>query len=175
MLLRFADDTFSESYISTIGVDFRFKTFVVDRKIVKLQIVTDIQWDTAGQERYKSITNAYYRGVDGVIVVFDLTDLKSFASVQGWMSEAKGMGVAAQFMLLAGNKSDLPRSVTLEQAEECARGHSVDYVETSAKTSSQVEELFAQMGRILLKYKGPDIDAAAKLRKAAGAKSPCCT
>lgn len=175
LLLRFADDTFSESYISTIGVDFRFKTFVVDRKIVKLQIVTVTQWDTAGQERYKSITNAYYRGVDGVIVVFDLTDAKSFANVQSWMTEAKGQAVDEKFILLAGNKCDLERSVSEADAQDCARYHGVDYIETSAKTNFQVEALFAKIGRILLEHKAPDIDAAAKLRKAAATKGPCCT
>ena len=60
LLLRFADDSFTESYISTIGVDFRFRTVKVGEKYVKLQI-----WDTAGQERFRTITSAYYRGADG--------------------------------------------------------------------------------------------------------------
>jgi Ras-related protein Rab-1A len=69
VLLRFADDQFTDNFISTVGVDFRFRTIQVDDKIVKLQI-----WDTAGQERFRSITSAYYKGADAVIVVYDKTN-----------------------------------------------------------------------------------------------------
>ena len=82
LLLRFADDSFSENYISTIGVDFRFKTLAVDGKAVKLQI-----WDTAGQERFKTITGAYYRGADGIMMVFDKTNQDSFKHIPQWMEE----------------------------------------------------------------------------------------
>ena len=80
ILLRFADDTFTQSYISTIGVDFRFKTLEVDSVTTKLQI-----WDTAGQERFKTITSAYYRGADGVFLVFDKTSSSSFENVKEWL------------------------------------------------------------------------------------------
>lgn len=77
LLLRFADDSFTESYISTIGVDFRFRTVKIEDKTVKLQI-----WDTAGQERFRTITSAYYRGADGIIMVYDVTRRESFDHVQ---------------------------------------------------------------------------------------------
>lgn len=69
VLLRFSDDQFSDSYLTTIGVDFRFKTLTIDGKKVKLQI-----WDTAGQERFRTITNAYYKGADGIVMVYDITN-----------------------------------------------------------------------------------------------------
>jgi Ras-related protein Rab-1A len=75
--LRFADDNFTDSYISTIGVDFRFRTVTIDKKTVKLQI-----WDTAGQERFRTITSAYYRGADGIIMVYDVTSPESFDHVE---------------------------------------------------------------------------------------------
>lgn len=175
LLLRFADDTFSESYISTIGVDFRFKTFVVDGKLVKMQIVRTTQWDTAGQERYKTITNAYYRGADGVIIVFDVTDPKSFVNVQGWMEEVRSQGVAETFVLLAGNKRDLKAEVSREEAVARAQDLGVGYLETSAKTSFQVEELFKTMGRVLIKNKAQEIGHSLNLRRAAEKKKPCCT
>ena len=82
LLLRFADDTYTESYISTIGVDFKIRTIELDGKTIKLQI-----WDTAGQERFRTITSSYYRGAHGIIIVYDVTDRDSFDSVKYWMQE----------------------------------------------------------------------------------------
>lgn len=82
LLLRFADDTYTESYISTIGVDFKIRTIELDGKTIKLQI-----WDTAGQERFRTITSSYYRGAHGIIVVYDVTDQESFNNVKQWLHE----------------------------------------------------------------------------------------
>ncbi len=84
LVLRFADNTFTDSYISTIGVDFRFRTVKVDDSVIKLQI-----WDTAGQERFRTITSAYYRGADGIITVYDITSKASFSHVNDWLSEVR--------------------------------------------------------------------------------------
>ena len=83
ILVRFVQNQFSEHYLATIGVDFRFKTIQVDAKNVKFQI-----WDTAGQERFRTITSAYYRGSQGILLVFDLTDPLSFENIcKFWMNE----------------------------------------------------------------------------------------
>ena len=98
LLLRFADDTYTESYISTIGVDFKIRTVELDGKTIKLQIVSSmplltfltthsLQWDTAGQERFRTITSSYYRGAHGIIVVYDITDQDSFNNVKQWLQE----------------------------------------------------------------------------------------
>lgn len=73
ILKRFADDEFEDSYISTIGIDFRFKSVVIDESFIKLQI-----WDTAGQERFRGITKSYYKGAQAIILVYDITNPKSF-------------------------------------------------------------------------------------------------
>eukprot|EP01083_Nonionella_stella_P109907 321089_1 len=102
LLLRFADDSFTDSYISTIGVDFRFRTVNIDMKTVKLQI-----WDTAGQERFRTITSAYYRGAHGIIIVYDITDKESFDNIREWLFEVSRFAADDVSMLLVGNKSDL--------------------------------------------------------------------
>ena len=75
-LLRFSEDSFTPSFITTIGIDFKIRTIELDGKRVKLQI-----WDTAGQERFRTITTAYYRGAMGILLVYDVTDAKSFNSM----------------------------------------------------------------------------------------------
>jgi Ras-related protein Rab-1A len=83
LLSKFVDNVFSESFLPTIGVDFRIKNMEVEGTKVKLQV-----WDTAGQERFKSILTSYYKGAHGVIVVFDITDKASFQNVVNWVNES---------------------------------------------------------------------------------------
>ena len=101
LLLRFADDTFTENYVSTIGVDFRFRTVKVDKKTVKLQI-----WDTAGQERFRTITSAYYRGADGIIMVYDVTSEESYNHINDWFLEVSRYASENTCKLIVGNKTD---------------------------------------------------------------------
>ena len=82
LMLRFNDGIFTESFLPTIGVDFRIKTIEQESRKIMLQI-----WDTAGQERFKNITRNYYRGAHGIIVAFDVTDKESFDNVDKWMEE----------------------------------------------------------------------------------------
>ena len=102
LLLRFADDTYTDSYISTIGVDFKIRTVDLDTKTIKLQI-----WDTAGQERFRTITSSYYRGAHGIIIVYDITDKESFDNVRQWLFEIDRYASENVCKLLVGNKSDL--------------------------------------------------------------------
>uniref|UniRef100_A0A6V2Q4H8 Uncharacterized protein n=1 Tax=Ditylum brightwellii TaxID=49249 RepID=A0A6V2Q4H8_9STRA len=144
------DDAFTESYISTIGVDFRFRTVKIDKKTVKLQI-----WDTAGQERFRTITSAYYRGADGIIMVYDVTSKDSFDHVNDWMKEVNRYASEGTCKLLVGNKSDrtADRVVTEEQAKEFADELGIAFLETSAKSAKNVEEAFLTMAGELIKAK----------------------
>ncbi|KAH3765245.1 Ras family protein [Pelomyxa schiedti] len=99
LLLRFADDMYTESYISTIGVDFKIRTIELEQKTIKLQI-----WDTAGQERFRTITSSYYRGAHGIIIVYDITDAVSFNNVKQWMQEIERYACDSVNKLLVGNK-----------------------------------------------------------------------
>jgi len=128
LLLRFADDNFTDSYISTIGVDFRFRTITIDRKTVKLQI-----WDTAGQERFRTITSAYYRGADGIIMVYDVTSQESFDHVEEWLSEVDRYANDNTSKLLIGNKADLvdEKQVQEEVSQQFAQKLGIPLIETS--------------------------------------------
>uniref|UniRef100_A0A6A7G701 Ras-related protein Rab-1A n=1 Tax=Hirondellea gigas TaxID=1518452 RepID=A0A6A7G701_9CRUS len=142
LLLRFADDTYTESYISTIGVDFKIRTFELDGKTIKLQI-----WDTAGQERFRTITSSYYRGAHGIIVVYDMTDMESFKNVRNWLSEIERFASESVNTLLVGNKCDLiaKRSVEESAAQEFAKSMQMPFLETSAKDAQNVEQAFLTM------------------------------
>jgi len=150
LLLRFADDAFTESYISTIGVDFRFRTVKIDEKTVKLQI-----WDTAGQERFRTITSAYYRGADGIIMVYDVTSMDSFDHVNDWLKEVNRYASEGTCKLLVGNKSDrtIDKVVTTEQAKEFADELGIEFLETSAKSAKNVEEAFLAMAGELIRQR----------------------
>merc|ERR1712000_410278 len=134
LLLRFADDTYTESYISTIGVDFKIRTIELDGKTVKLQI-----WDTAGQERFRTITSSYYRGAHGICVVYDVTDMDSFNNVKQWLQEIDRYATEGVNKLLVGNKSDM--------ADKFADSLGIPFLETSAKNASNVEQAFLTMAR----------------------------
>ncbi|CAL5436805.1 unnamed protein product [Camellia sinensis] len=142
LLLRFADDSYLESYISTIGVDFKIRTVEQDGKTIKLQI-----WDTAGQERFRTITSSYYRGAHGIIVVYDVTDQESFNNVKQWLSEIDRYASENVNKLLVGNKCDLTaqKVVSYETAKEFADEIGIPFLETSAKNATNVEQAFMAM------------------------------
>ncbi|KAL6431916.1 hypothetical protein ACFW04_007383 [Cataglyphis niger] len=137
LLLRFADNTFNGSYITTIGVDFKIQTVEIDGERVKLQI-----WDTAGQERFRTITSTYYRGTHGVIVVYDVTSGDTFANVKRWLHEIE-QNCDVVNRVLVGNKNDAPNQkvVLTEDAQRFANQMGIQLFETSAKDNINVEEV----------------------------------
>eukprot|EP00927_Polykrikos_kofoidii_P067259 TRINITY_DN6276_c0_g2_i1.p1 TRINITY_DN6276_c0_g2~~TRINITY_DN6276_c0_g2_i1.p1 ORF type:complete len:206 (-),score=48.10 TRINITY_DN6276_c0_g2_i1:221-838(-) len=147
LLLRFADDAFTDSYITTIGVDFRFKTIPVEKKTIKLQI-----WDTAGQERFRTITSAYYRAADGIIMVYDICDRESFAHVDDWLIEVNRYVAESTCKILIGNKADMEseRRVSTEEARKKANELGIAFMETSAKDATNVETAFQTMSAELV-------------------------
>ncbi|MGH0142203.1 UNVERIFIED_CONTAM: hypothetical protein FKN15_077839 [Acipenser sinensis] len=148
LLLRFADDTYTESYISTIGVDFKIRTIELDGKTIKLQI-----WDTAGQERFRTITSSYYRGAHGIIVVYDVTDQE----IDRYASENVNK-------LLVGNKCDLTtkKVVDYTTAKEFADSLAIPFLETSAKNATNVEQAFMTMAAEIKRRMGPGTTSDAK-------------
>ena len=149
LLLRFADDTYTEGFISTIGADYKIRSIELDGKVIKLQI-----WDTAGQERYRTISSSGYRGAHGVIIVFALDDQVSFNNVKQWLGDINKYENVTK--LIAGSKCDLShkRAVPTETAKEFCETAVLPYLETSAKDSTNVEKLFLTIAAEIYKSRG---------------------
>ena len=134
LMRRYVNHTFSEIYKSTIGVDFLNKTIKINNKLVELQI-----WDTAGSERFYSMNNAFYRGADACIVVFDLTNMKSFLNLENWIDEflinSSPKNPDSFPFAVIGNKSDLynDRRVAPNMINRFCQTKNLNYFETSTK------------------------------------------
>lgn len=141
-LFRYSDDTFTSSFVSTVGIDFKVKTVYQQGKRIKLQI-----WDTAGQERYRTITTAYYRGAMGFILMYDITNDDSFNSVQDWCTQIKTFSWDNAQVILVGNKFDLEheRVVSTERGRRLADQLGLEFFETSAKDNINVDIVFERL------------------------------
>ncbi|EDV23451.1 Ras-related protein Rab-10 [Trichoplax sp. H2] len=147
ILFRFSDDAFNTTFISTIGIDFKIKTIELQGKKIKLQI-----WDTAGQERFHTITTSYYRGAMGIMLVYDLTQRKSFENINKWIRNIDEHASKDVEKIILGNKVDEAdkREVLKSEAEELARIHSIRFMETSAKTNINIDAAFLGLANDIL-------------------------
>jgi len=145
LMNQYVHKRFSAQYKATIGADFLTKEVMIDDKLVTLQI-----WDTAGQERFQSLGVAFYRGADCCVLVYDITDSKSFDNLESWMDEflvhaAPRNADTFPFVVL-GNKADLAtskRQVSTQKAKAwCQSKGDIPYFETSAKEALNVEQAF---------------------------------
>jgi len=122
----------------TIGVEFGARMITIDKKQIKLQI-----WDTAGQESFRSITRSYYRGAAGALLVYDITRRETFTHLTSWLEESRQHASPNMTIMLIGNKcdDDDKRAVSKEEGEAFAKQHGLLFLETSAKTAHNVEEV----------------------------------
>merc|ERR1712151_1319221 len=148
LVLRFMRGQFFEYQESTIGAAFLTQTVTLQDTTVKFEI-----WDTAGQERYHSLAPMYYRGAAAAIVVYDITNRDTFQRAKQWVKELQRQGNANIVIALAGNKVDLSskRKVEPEDAETYSNDNGIFFMETSAKTATNVNELFVAIARKLPK------------------------
>ena len=151
VLRRFVENKFLKNHLATIGIDFKTKTLNINNKEIKLKI-----WDTAGQERFRNITTQYYKGADGIVLVYDVTDDGSFEKIRDWMAQIQSNAQRDELgLVLLGNKCDIePRVVTEEQGTKMAEELKVSYFETSALNGQGINEAFEQLARDIMKKKG---------------------
>lgn len=154
-LFRYADDSFTSAFVSTVGIDFKVKTVYRNDKRVKLQI-----WDTAGQERYRTITTAYYRGAMGFILMYDITNEESFNSVQDWVTQIKTYSWDNAQVILVGNKCDMEdeRVISYERGKQLADRLGVEFFETSAKENINVKSVFERLVDIICDKMSDSLD-----------------
>ena len=143
-LLRYCDKTFQDAHLSTIGLDYRLKSMTLkNKKNIKLQI-----WDTAGQDRFRAITKNYYKGANGIILIYDVTNLQTFENVKNWITQIREEANKNVVIFLAGNKADLPeesRAVQKEDGQKMAEEYNIPFQETSAKEGINVNETFQEL------------------------------
>ena len=149
ILFRYINEEFPEYYVSTIGVEYKIKTLIIDGKKVILRI-----WDTSGQERYRSITQNFYRNANGILFVFDITNRESFNNIKIWLTDSENCETKVT-KILVGNKIDLKdkRTVDKEIIEAFAEKKDMKYFESSAKEGINIDELFRELAELILKDK----------------------
>ena len=142
LMLRFTDATFNHKQPSTVGIDYKCKRLFIDEENFKVQV-----WDTAGQERFRTLTNAYYRGANGIIIAYDITSQVSFDHCTVWIESVRQNAPVNAKVMIVGCKSDLlhDREVERSSGEELSRAIEGQFFECSAQTGENCEQIFIQI------------------------------
>jgi Ras-related protein Rab-1A len=160
LLQRYVENTFSDMYMPTIGIDFKISTVKLNKKVVKLQL-----YDTGGGDRFRNIVSSYYLNADAIVIIYDISDIDSFRHVERWLSDVHKNQSVPTFLI--GNKTDLPsyrRAVSSVAGETLARQNGMIFFETSAKNKIQssylppqipVEKVFIEICKECLLHKPP--------------------
>ena len=166
IVLRFSDNKFDDKIFSTIGIDFKTKYIKLDKFSVKVLI-----WDTAGQEKFQNIAKQYYKGANGVLLIYDISNRKSFERIDFWLKELKENNrIDELFLYLVGNKIDMEdkRVISFQEGEKYAKNNNINFFEVSAKSGKGVTELFNNvingvMEKILKKNEKEEIEDKVRL------------
>lgn len=146
ILRRFVEGEFPNKCKATLGLDFKIKSLEVNNQIVKMQL-----WDTSGQERFRSMTQAYYRGASGIMLVYDVTEENTLTTLPDWLGDIANYAPEDVEVVILGNKSDVgdERVISKEAGEEFAREYGLNYFETSAVDNLNITEAFRTMAELL--------------------------
>ena len=135
---RYCKGAFSSEYQITLGVDFLSKNIIIDDILFRVYV-----WDTAGSEKFRSISRTYYRNTACALIVYDISDKKTFENALSWIDVIKRESGANTHIILVGNKDDLEnREVTEEEGKELAEKYDLKFFETSALNGHNIEEVF---------------------------------
>ena len=148
LLMKFANNKFTEDYQSTIGVEFGAKNIRLNDKVYRIQI-----WDTAGQENFRSITRAYFKKCVCAMVVYDITSKESFEHIQNWIDDVHEQSPKTVLIVLIGNKIDLEerRVISTDEGNDFATQNGLIFMETSAKSGVGVKEIFEKTAQEIAK------------------------
>ncbi|XP_068894013.1 uncharacterized protein [Tenebrio molitor] len=154
-VIRYVENSFSHHITPTVGASFFSCKLLIDNITVKLQI-----WDTAGQERFKAMAPMFYRNANAALIVFDITSVQTFESMQGWVLELKKNVDNPMVLCVVGNKIDLAknRQVSRDEAIQYARSIGATYHECSAMQDQGVELVFDDVARGLIRIFGTNVD-----------------
>jgi small GTP-binding protein len=144
-MLRYTDDTFSETEVSTVGIDFKTRTVRINDVDYQIQI-----WDTAGQERFRNIVEIYYRRAEGIALVYDVTSRDSFEELERWFKSIKQHANKGVPVIICGNKYDQESLVPKEEAEQYGASKNCEIFLTSAKSGELVNEAFFRLAELVL-------------------------
>ena len=153
ILTKYTAGTYNENYLATVGLDFFTKDEIIDDKTIRIKI-----WDTAGQERYKAITKCFFQRAQGIIIVFDVTNKKSFDDLKIWIDSINSQSKLTEDLenmpiIIIGNKIDIPkRVIDKETALNFAKEQNLDYYETSAKTGEGIDSAIKDLVKKVMVY-----------------------
>ena len=146
ILSKYIDDIFEENQISTIGVEYKVKSLIINGRKINLRI-----WDSSGQERFRSITQSFFRNAEGILYIFDLTEKKTFEGVKQWLIDSESYNLNIK-KILVGNKVDLieKRKVEKEIIDNFVKKIQLKYYEMSAKDGTNIDNVFRELAEMIL-------------------------
>ena len=172
-ILKYTDNSFSQEYLSTLGVDYKHKK-------IKLKNGKDIRvriFDTAGPERFKSVSFSFIKKADGVILIYDISDLDSFKAVDNWIKSIRETGKEKLPIILVGNKCDLSdnkRKISLKEGQDKANEFQIPFYETSCKDGINIKEVFEKLVDDIIEKGNKNIMGEFKILNKGKKKEKCC-